>query len=199
MGSYYYLLSQLPHLTYEQKPPMSSSAFMDMTLPLLDEQDAGLMKHLSLDPWTSSPGGEGVSYAVTAPSTGCEFIDGWREWERALRLNLAKHRSIKSRLDIHSLTEPPYAPADAASAAVKAVNSASTPLEAEVIIDRARWDAIGVLTGNDYFDRNNVFAYFLKLLLIERRQSFDAEKGLTEYESLYAYVMESARHVGKPE
>ena len=189
MGSYYYLLSQLPHLLYEQKPPMSSSAFMDMALPLLDEQDAGLMKHLSLDPWTSSPSGEGVSYDVTATSTGCEFIDGWREWERALRLNLAKHRSIKSRLDNPSLAEPPYAPADAASAALKAVNIAVTPLEGEAVIDRARWDAIGVLAGNDYFDRNNVFAWFLKLLLLERRQLFDAEKGFTEYESLYASII----------
>ena len=195
MGSYYYLLAQLPHLLYEQKPPMSSSAFIDLALPLLDEGDAALFKQLSLDTGTVSSG-DGYSYAAAAQSTGCDFIDGWRLWERALRLNLAKHRSIKRKLDTPSLAEPPYAPADAAAAAVKAINSA-TPLDGEIAIDRARWDAIGVLAGNDYFDRNNVFAYFLKLLLIERRQSFDTEKGINEYESLYASIRGTAsRHSG---
>jgi len=167
---------------------MSLSAFMDLALPLLSKEDADLMKLLSLYPGNASPDGEGFSYAEAAPSTGCRFIDDWREWERALRLNLAKHRTIKSRLDNPSSVEAPPVPADAASVAVKAVNNAATPLEGEITIDKARWDAIGALAGNDYFDRNNVFAYFLKLSLLERRRSFDKEKGFAEYKSLYASI-----------
>ena len=192
MGAYYYLISQLPHLLYAQKPPMTSSAFMDLVLPLLSEQDADLMKLLSIS-------GEPLSNDGTVLGTGCKFIDDWREWDRALRLNLAKHRSIKCGHDSPISAEPPSVPADAATLAAKAVNSAATPLEGEITIDKARWDAIGTLAGNDYFDRNNVFAYFLKLSLLERRQSFDAVKGLTEYKSLYVSIMENARQIGRPE
>jgi hypothetical protein len=54
------------------------------------------------------------------------------------------------------------------------------------------------LAGIDYFSKNVVFAYFLKLLLLERQQLFDTEKGFTEYKSLYVSIMENTQHVGEP-
>ena len=198
MGSYYYLIAQLPFLIYEQKPPMSSSAFKALAESLILEDDAALMGSLSLEPAPPGAGSDGPSYAVPAALTGCDFIDGWREWERSLRLNLAKHRAIKLKRDSVSTFEPPSFPADAAAVAVKAVTGEWSPLEAEIFLDRARWNAIEILAGNDYFDRNNVFAYFLKLMLLERRQSFNAETGFAEYKSLYASIIDSAQNAGEP-
>jgi len=40
---------------------------------------------------------------------------------------------------------------------------------------------------------NNIYAYYLKLLLLERRQSFNTEKGFAEYKTLYAEILESAQ------
>jgi len=189
VASYYYLMAQLPYLIYEQKPPMSSAGFMALAVTQLSEDDAALMSYLSLDP---DPEGKTLpSYAELTPSTGCEFIDSWREWERALRLNIAKNRSVKLKRDNLSALEPPFYPVEAVAAAVKAVNAEISPLEGEFLIDKARWSAIETLAGNDYFNRNSVYAYFLKLMLIERRVSFNTERGFSEYKSLYASIIES--------
>jgi len=190
VGSYYYLMAQLPFLIYEQKPPMSSAAFRALAQSLLTNEDAALLSYLSI---------AAGSIAESAPSTGCSFIDEWKEWERVFALNLAKHRAVKIRRDNAAASEPPAYPHEAASTAARAVLTEATPLEAEIQIDKARWNTIDALAGLDYFGRNTVFAYFLKLLLIERRQAFNAEVGFSEYKSLYADIIESAhKSLGEP-
>jgi hypothetical protein len=94
--------------------------------------------------------------------------------------------------------EPPAHPADAAVAAVKAAAAAESPLEAELLLDKARWDAIEVLQGINYFDRNTIYAYLLKLFLLERREAFQVEEGFTEYKSLYATILDSVRSGDSP-
>ncbi|MDR2942200.1 MAG: DUF2764 domain-containing protein [Treponema sp.] len=185
-------MAQLPFLIYEQKPPMPSAVFKALAETQLNEEDAAFLNCLSLDP---DPDGKTLpSYAEPAPSTGCVFIDNWREWERSLRLNLAKNRAIKLKRDNLSALEPPFYPVDAVTSALKSVNADISPLEGETLIDKARWNAIDTFAGNDYFDRNSVFAYFLKLMLIERRVSFNAERGFAEYKSLYASIIESGHN-----
>ena len=193
MGSYYYLVSQLPFLMFGQTPPMSSGAFRDLARPLLSTQDAALLDCVSLDPQPPRPGnsGGGLSYAEGAPSCGSDFIDQWREWERAMRLSLAKHRLIKAKREGVATVEPPVLPIDAISAAAKAVAETDSPLEGETIIDKARWSAIDCLQGTDYFDVSSVYAYLLKLIILERRASFDTETGFSEYKSLYASILEN--------
>ena len=197
MGSYYYLMAQLPFLIYEQKPPMTSGAFKDLALSILTEEDAVFMDQLAIDP-APDTAADVSAYAQKAPSTGCGFIDEWREWERSFRLNLAKHRAVKTKRESTGALEPPPYPQDAAAAAVRAVNGENSPLEGEIIIDKARWNAIDALAGIDYFDRNNVYAYFLKLVLLERRHLFNVDNGMNEYKSLYAEIIESAHSLGEP-
>ncbi|MCL2212125.1 MAG: hypothetical protein FWB95_09415, partial [Treponema sp.] len=162
MGSYFYLMAQLPYLIYEQKPPMSSASFKATAAYFLNSADSSLLKHLSLDP------------AFAQEKTNSDFIDNWREFERALRLNLAKERAIKLRRDTMQLQHPPLFPLEAANAASKAIDE-SSPLEGEIVLDKARWAAIDSMTGSDNFHRNAVYAYFLKLLLLERREAFNTE------------------------
>ena len=190
MGSYYYLMAQLPFLTYEQKPPMSSGAFKALCKPMLSEEDAAFLPLLAIDPDIDG---------VSAAGTGCGFIDGWREWERAFESNLAKHRAVKVKREGMLTSEPPAYPQDAALTAAKAVNGDISPLEGEILIDKARWNAIDNLAGIDYFGINNVYAYFLKLLLLERRQAFNVETGFSEYKSLYSEIIENAHNsLGEP-
>ncbi|MDR1858451.1 MAG: DUF2764 domain-containing protein [Treponema sp.] len=193
MGSYYYLVSQLPYLMFGQAPPMSSEAFRELARPLVSDQDAALLDLVSLDPQPPRPGntGGGLSYENSSPACGSDFIDQWREWERAMRLNLAKHRLVKTKREGTVTAEPPVLPTDAVSAAAKAVAEADSPLEGETLIDRARWSAIEVLQGTGYFDSSTVFAYLLKLIILERRASFHAETGFSEYKSLYASILEN--------
>ena len=192
MGSYFYLLSQLPSLSYGQKPPMSPQAFKELARPLLNASDAALLDMVSLDLRPSTADG-GRLYADSAPSCGSDFIDNWREWERVLRLNLAKQRALKAKRESAVTAEPPVVPADASTAALRAIAAMESPLEAEVLINKARWSAIDVLQGIGYFDRNVVFAYLLKLFILQRHDSFQAETGFSEYKSLYASILESAQ------
>ena len=200
MGSYYYyLVSQLPYLIFNQTPPMSSEAFKELARPMLSKEDAALLDLISLDPQPPEMGtGEGPSYADSLPSCGSDFIDGWREWERALRLSLAKHRAIRIKREGTSMIEPPVFPVDAVTSAAKAVAAADSPIEGEVLVDRARWSAIEMLQGNDYFGRNTIFAYMLKLLILERRALFQVELGFSEYKSLYASILESVQSGTSP-
>ena len=179
--AYYYLVAQLPCLLYEQKPPMSSQAFKDMAKSLMEEKDAAFMDCLSLNSDKIDFSSDEVS-----KTTGSDFIDQWREWEHTLILNLAKQRAIKLKRDIPA--ESPVYSVEPAAAAAKAIDEYS-PLEAEIGLDKARWRAVNSLVGSVYFHRNNIFAYYLKLLLLERRQAFDADKGFTEYKSLYATII----------
>jgi hypothetical protein len=162
---------------------MLPEAFKELAKPLLNADDAALLDVISLEP-------AGLSSANQAPPCGSDFIDQWREWERALRLNLARRRAVKVKRENAALAEPPVVPALAATAAQGAVAAAS-PLEAEIFLDKARWSAIESLQGVDYFNRNTVFAYLLKLLILERNASFQTETGFSEYKSLYASILGS--------
>ena len=190
MGSYYYFIPQLTYLMFGQPPPMSSVDFRALALTLLSEEDAALISQLTLDPQP-----QGSSYAEPAVPSGSGFIDGWREWERALRLNLAKLRAAKIKRDGAAM-EAPSAPADAVAAATKAL--LEPPFEGEVLINKARWSAIEALQGTEYFYRDTVFAYLLKLLILERHALFQAETGFSEYKSLYTSILESGKTGASP-
>ena len=183
MSSYYYLGAQLPYLFYGQAAPMSSMAFRDMALNSLNQKDVKDFNFCSLEPVTVQE----LSEAKVSSS----FVKSWNEWEEVLRLNLARNRGQKLKRDVSDLKEAPELPADAAAAAKTAVNMDS-PLEAELFLDKARWNAIEVLQGIDYFSERMIFAYLLKLQLMERRQVFNMEDGFAEYKTLYASILENA-------
>jgi hypothetical protein len=192
-------MAQLPYLLFEQRPPMTSAAFKALCQTMISKSDMKLLDSLGLDPdpeKVSDSGG--VSYVENIPKTNCGFINKWHEWERALRLHLAKLRSQKISFTTTTI-DPPFFPIEASQAAAKTLASDLSPLDGEMVIDRARWNAIESFAGNDYFSRDNVFAYYLKLLLLERRQVFNVEKGFSEYKELYASIIDSAHHsLGEP-
>ncbi len=179
--AYYYLAAQLPGLSYGQAAPMSSRSFRELAGTSLDAADAVWLDRCVLSP----SGAGGVAQNGDVP----EFFTRWSEWETALRLNLARWRAARLKREV-SFDAPDY-PVDAVSAA-KAAAAMDSPLEAEIFLDEARWKAIDLFQGFDYFHRNTIYAYLLKLLLMERRACFKAEEGFTEYKGLYAAVMEAA-------
>jgi hypothetical protein len=67
-----------------------------------------------------------------------------------------------------------------------------SPLEAEIFLDKARWSALEQFQGIAYFNENTIYAYLLKLQLMERRLAFKTEEGFAEYKTLYASILENA-------
>jgi len=188
VGEYYYLMAQLPYLMYDKKPPMSSEKFKELAYSQLTRNDASFLKYLSLDVKIDI-GSSDTDAAGTSIRTGCEFVDRWNEWERTLRLNLARHRSLRLYPNEETI-DPPVVPDDAYAASALVFTQDGSPLDGEILLDKARWNAIDLMTGSDYFHENNVYAYYLKLLILERRELFEAEKGFSEYKSLYAQIFE---------
>ena len=185
MGSYYYLGAQLPYLVYGQDPPMSSSVFKAMAWEHMSSSDAALLDFCTLDP-NPPKDTSGATEEGTESQTRSDFINRWKEWERALRLNLAKNRAQKLKWD--AAGDAPETPADAVSAAKNAL-AYESPLEAELFLDKARWDAIDNFQGISVFSESAIYAYLLKLLLMERKMLFDAEEGFKEYKGLYAEIL----------
>ncbi|MDR1910063.1 MAG: hypothetical protein LBQ35_09155 [Spirochaetaceae bacterium] len=181
--AYYYLAAQLPALAYNQGAPMTSEAFRELALTQLSAADAALLDYCTLDPAS----GPEDPYTGPLPAVDPAFIDKWRGWERALRLNLARFRSLKVKRE-GALPDAPDYPTGAVAAA-KAAVAMDSPLEAELFLDKARWDAIEAFQGIQYFSRNTIYGYLLKLRLLERRALFKAEEGFTEYKGLYTAIL----------
>lgn len=177
--NYYFLVAQLPSLAYGQPAPMSSGAFRDLCRASLSPEDLAPLD--CVGPGFAGGGEEGAS---------CAFLDAWQEWERAVKCNLARYRSQKLKREGAQAVEAPDYPVDAVAAA-KAAVSMDSPLEGELFLDKARWDAIGGFQGLEYFGVNAVYAYLLKLELMERRAQFNVEDGFAEYKGLYASIVEA--------
>lgn len=173
---YYYFVTQLSTLAYGQALPVSSKAFRAKAASMMDPADAALLEKVSL--------GFG-----SGEKCGCPFIDGYREWETAMRLNLARLRAAKAGRDPDLQPPAPVYPESAAKAAARAVE-ADNPIEGEVIIDKARWEAVQAIQGGELFHRNTVFAHLMKLMILERQASFQAETGFSQYKSLYDSILE---------
>jgi hypothetical protein len=188
VAAYYYLIPQLPSLSYNAPLPITSHAFIDLCKREISASDMPLLDLCTLNP----------DIRENAPASSSAFIDAWCAWERTLRLNLARYRSLKLKRDGAGGAyggagiEPPAYPADAAAVA-KAAFAIESPLEAELFLDQARWNAIESLQGLSYFGENAVYAYLLKLRLLERKALFKAEEGFAEYTMLYAAILDGQR------
>jgi hypothetical protein len=185
---------------------MSPREFRDLCKGSLHASDLALLDLCTLDPDAPLPGnteagtGYGVSpggsYTEAPKLSSSDFINKWRNWERSLRLNLARYRAQRLKREGGAAVDPPDYP-PAATAAAKAAAAIDSPLEAEIFLDKARWDAIEHFQGIDYFSKNTIFAYLLKLQLMERRALFKAEEGFSEYKGLYTSIIEDSEEASK--
>ena len=181
MASYYYLMAQLPSILPNSAPPMTFAAFKELALRSLTQKDACILNALSLEPPRSME------------KTGSEFLDGWYGFERSLRLALEQARSAKLKWD----NPIPYEERELLSGAFHPVQISHTaagmqnPLDAEIYLDKMRFEAADTVKGENAFSSAGVFSYAVKLLLRERAAQFDMEKGREEYSHIYTGILES--------
>jgi hypothetical protein len=170
---------------------MTAQAFKTLCAQVLSPKDVALLELCSLDPEPVPPEGEKSAYAEPPAATASHFLNAWRNWERTLRLHLARYRSQRLKWEGAAPVDPPEIPMDDSSVARAAIVIES-PLETELFLDQARWNAIEALQGLQYFSANTVYAYLLKLLLMERRSLFKVEEGFAEYKGLYTAILAAA-------
>jgi len=187
--AYYYLVAQLPYLKYlQEKKPINSAVFKAMCLKYLSKSDVAALEYCRLG---ISEEGEPLSVQQNS-----SFLNKWLKRERDLILTLAKLRAEKQKRTKFPPSPENWQPSYEIEIEARAISELDNPLEAELKLDRGRWEAVEKFAEGDYFGVNTVYAYLIKLLLIERRLSFKTEEGFDEYTALYAEILESAPEAG---
>ncbi|NTW38142.1 MAG: hypothetical protein HGB17_19020 [Syntrophobacteraceae bacterium] len=67
--------------------------------------------------------------------------------------------------------------------------AARDPLEAEISLERERWNTVQRLSSLHAFDLDTIAAYMLMLQISARIASFDRERGAAGYGRLYSDIL----------
>lgn len=189
MSHYYYFAATLPALQQGAAAPMTSAEFLERAARYMSGRELEAIRAAAL---SSPPEGAPAACLGLSP-----LLDGYYAWERALRASLARARAAR-------LGRPaPALPADAAAssaaglaeAQARAAAQAASPLEGELLVERARWEAIESFLGYDQFRFEAVAAYRLRLLSLERESSLTAERGEEGYRATYAAILGAANTI----
>ena len=175
--AYYYLVSQLPNISSAETKsalPLDTQHFQELAGRFISEGERVILNELSLVP------------PKELSATGSAFLDTWYEKERNLRFALAQIRAQKMKKDTVSL--PAGCTADIVSAARTAVGMDS-PLSAEQFLYEYRLRLLDDLRPLDAFSIDAVYAYGLRLMLVERMRKFEVENGKTSYHKIYDTIL----------
>jgi hypothetical protein len=123
--------------------------------------------------------------------TGSALLDRLFEWERVLRFALAGIRAVRMKKE-RSSAEFNGAAQGISPDILQIARTAAgfeSPLEAERFLDEKRKEALSNFTGFDAFAADAVFAYALRLKLLERASRFNEESGMTSYRTIYNQIL----------
>ncbi len=179
--SQYYLISQLPGLDgldSRAALPISQEEFLEVCSRFLNKKDMKILENLSLVP------------AREDQPSGSSLVDTFNRRERKLRIALGNARALRMKKSF-SMEESSTDPETAAAA--RTAVEAKDPLEAELFLNKNRLDYLDTLRPMDAFSEDAVYFYGLKLMLLERMQKFNKEKGIASYQKLYESILNGDR------
>jgi hypothetical protein len=154
MPSFYtYLISSLPVLRFNQKPPFSLDNFLEKCTGLIPDNDLEVLRKIP---------------SLEFSGIGPKAIKGWIDFDTTLRNELVKIRSSRKKINPQMYLRPdgfawPYIYHIALAA-----HRHPSPLEAERMLDEARWEHLEQLSVGHYFDLDFLVIYAYKLLILER-------------------------------
>lgn len=161
MDKYYYLVSQLPYLQFEQEQPITRRYFLEEARKWLNSDDYECLIQANINEF---------SPLENIPSP---VLYNYRNFEYRLRKELALWRKAqKEGHEYKSIMFP--------SSLVKE----GDPLEVEKNLLYFRWQFIEEQETGHHFDLDAVVAYFLKLQISERFFVFDKERGREKFKEL---------------
>ena len=157
MEAYYtYLISSLPMLSFAYGLPFSLEDFFAKCAGLIPEAEIELLRNTCYK--------EGDSLIPAATGT----LGKWAKFEIALRNELARLRARHKKVDVLKFIRLPDNPEAYISRIAMVAYRSSSVLEAEKVLDQARWDVLESLSLGHYFDFDFLLVYLLKLKIIER-------------------------------
>lgn len=173
-NSYYYLIASLPMLYFQMKMPFTYFDFLEKCKQELSQDDVNILARLSIEP----------SDLLESDSHSSALLKEWKGFNRSLRNELVRTRAAKKGKDPYKYlrgnqqSDPFIAPL-----AHFAVHQDS-PMEAELYLDKIRWEKIEELKAGHYFDVDYLIAYSLQLKILERWQRVNSGEGVKVLEGL---------------
>lgn len=176
---YYYLVASLPLLSLDAERLWTDEEFLEACRGSLSPRDYRVVAAASL--------------RATAPAeASCPSLELWRAWETALRGELASLRGKRAG------REPGGEPGRGAGTggpafltaqgAARSAFAQESPLQAEEILDRARWAHLDDLEVGHHFDVDKVVLYRLRLQLLRRRALRDPARGERRFAQSYEAI-----------
>ena len=175
MGQYYYTAAALPMLTFSGEQPVTYDAFLSFCRDTLGSRDFTVLEQLSF----SSP-----DRPIANP-----LAERWRVWETGLRDALADLRS--RALGWGGVVRANRMPSIETARIAQNAAGTGSPLAAEELLDRARWNYLDDLQFGHYFDIEYLIVYSLRLQIVERRRLYTADKGAEAYREIYQSIQAS--------
>ena len=170
MSQYYFVVSSLPLLRYDEPPPFSLGHFLGLCREWLGTTSNSMVAAAELKELKAAAGASSV-------------LDSWRVWETNLRNELAKIRAQRKGVDPFSYLAECQWVMGLADLAQEAMGAGS-PLEAENVLDRARWRYLEELEVGHHFDTEKLVLYSLKLQLLQRRALFQRDEGEQQFSQI---------------
>lgn len=170
-NKYYYLIASLPMLQFGMRHPFSFESFLEKCRTELSQDDINILARISI--WPS------VDIEDMLP-----LLKEWKGFSRGLKNELVRTRAVKKGKDPSRYlrgsegVDPFIAPL-----AHWAVNQDS-PMEAELYLDKARWEKIEEIKTGHYFDLGYLIAYGLQLQILERWDRINSDEGIKVLEEL---------------
>jgi len=166
---YVYLLSSLPMLHLEASPPFSFETFLKKCDEFIPPKDLKILKSLRQE---------------ELPQQKSQLLTKLWSFEILLRNELVNLRAARRKVPPEKYLRPDgYAGTSIYHIAVAAQRNPS-PLEAERILDRARWSFLDELSFGHYFDLEALAIYGLKLLILERWRMINSANKQATLENL---------------
>lgn len=168
MAQFYYLISSLPMLTFDEVPSIDTPKFLDFCDGFVLPEELEALTELSLSP-SDLDGGSRVSE--------------WSVWETLLRNRLVIKRG-KPGVDTDKYLRNE---SDCFSEIDKGVQEAylkSDPLEREDLLDQMRWTRLEDLEVGHEFDFKKLCLYKIKLMLCEKRTGRNKDRGSDNYDNI---------------
>ena len=178
MNAYWYFFATLPGLRFGASPPFSSSEFLSLCRTHLSSEDYSIVESS-----TSS-----VLKSERNATSASNLVRQYISWERSLRNELSRLRARSFGKNEEEFIRNTELSGEGTRTALN-VFSVDDPLQAELFLERQRWNALEQMASGSDFRLDAIVAYRIKLDILERIGKYKGEIGSANYKSLYEEIL----------
>lgn len=181
MSQYYFFVSSLPYLRYDEGVVVDPEDFLASARLNLAPADYATLVTASID----TP--DQVDSAVPV-------VRSWQLFERGLRNSLVRVRSSNLGVSAEEYLRVPESGDDGSDRpglieAARQVSAEESPLAGEHLLGRLRWEFLCELETGHFFDLDAIVVYYLKLQLLARNRLFDRSAGESMFRAATEQIM----------